>query len=691
MESASAGRSPQARSAARPWFALAVPVALGLVAAGACRRRPAVQGGADAGPPATAAIEGRVVDRRAHPVPEARVLLFRLGGESHPRETATDLEGRFRFEGLPAAGHRLLVEATGFPAAALPAVTAPATAVEVRLDGEGRVLVGSVIAAGAAVAGARVMLAADEGGPIRETTTRASGGFAFGGLGEGSYALRAVRGAEASPTTRGVHAEEAAPAEAGRVRLELRAGALVRGRVVDDAGGGLADVGVRAEASGGAPGDDPLPALGRSDARGGFALGPLPPGSYRLTAARPGEILRRAPVLDLGAVEPPPVVLELVRGARVMGRVRDGRGGPASGARVRCVAAGMEELTVQEGPLPLAAEAAAMPSGSGRALGASRAAVADREGRFAVDDLIPGRYHLEVGYPGSEAFRSDEFALAPGERRDAGVLALRAGVPVEGRVVDEGAVPIEGARVSVSGTGAAAGAGAAAITDAEGRFTFALPAGGYRLSATAAGHGAGQAAVELPVGGPPPAPVQIRLLRAEAKLEGLVEDDGGRPLARARLQVFPAGQPGAGAGAPVGSGTADVGGHFAIAALPAGELRVEIDHPDYPPHAEMVTAGTFARIKVPFPGAVAGELRARATGAEVTRAHIDAVGPAGAKAAADVRKTGRFRLTRLVPGHWRLTVAAPGFRTVEREVDVGAAVSLGEPSVRDLRVELDPS
>ena len=47
--------------------------------------------------------------------------------------------------------------------------------------------------------------------------------------------------------------------------------------------------------------------------------------------------------------------------------------------------------------------------------------------------------------------RTDEITLAPGERRDLGVLALRDGFPLEGRVVDESGAPIEGARVSVTG------------------------------------------------------------------------------------------------------------------------------------------------------------------------------------------------------------------------------------------------
>ena len=51
-----------------------------------------------------------------------------------------------------------------------------------------------------------------------------------------------------------------------------------------------------------------------------------------------------------------------------------------------------------------------------------------------VDDLIPGRYRVEVAHGGAEPLRSDEFVIAPGERRDVGKLALRPGFPVTGRV-----------------------------------------------------------------------------------------------------------------------------------------------------------------------------------------------------------------------------------------------------------------
>jgi hypothetical protein len=587
----------------------------------------------------------------------------------------------------------VLVEAAGFPAAEKDGVTAPADGVAVQVDGEGSSIVGRVLAAGAPAAGARVLLAPDAGGPVRETTTRAGGGFAFGGLGAGRYALRAATADLASPVLRGVQAGDG-PGAAEAVRLDLVAGQAIAGRVVDDAGTALA-VQVRIEAGSGAPGEDPLPTLTSSDAAGNFAAR-VAPGRYRVTASRPGYILRRAPSIDDKTAPPAPVTLELLRGARVSGRVFDGRGGPASGANVRCVASAIEDLTVQIGPLPLAAEAAAMPSGAGRALGSTRGVVADRDGRFAVGDLIPGRYRFEIAHPGSEALRSDEFVLAPGERRDAGKLALRLGFPVVGHVTDDSGAPIEGARAVVASAATSpASTGLFALTNAGGRFELALPAGAYRLAISAAGRGATQVSVDVVAGTAPPQ-IEVKLTRAEAALEGMVRDDGGRPLARARLSVWPAGAgdlpatSGAGA-SPLGSGVADVGGHFRLGQLPAGDLRLEVQHPDYPTSVHATTAGTYALLTVPFPGGIAGEVRAKATGAAVSRGHLDAVGPAGAKATTAIRKDGSFRLLRLVPGRWRVTTVATGFRAAEQELEVPPSSSLGEASIRELRVDLDGS
>jgi hypothetical protein len=685
------------RPAAPAGFLLLLCFGIGTQPGCRCQRTPPVaarDGGAV--PAATAWLAGSVVDRRARPVPEARVLAFALAAEgATPFEASTDLEGRFRFAHVPAGAYRLLVEAAGFPTTEKAPVSAPSDGAAVTVDGEGRSIVGRVSAAGAAVAGARVLLAPDGGGPLRETVTRAGGGFAFGGLGAGQYAVRAVSGDAASSPVRAIEAGES-PA-APPVQLELSAGRAIAGRVIDDAGAALAEVPVRIETDTGAPGDDPLPTIVASDRAGNFgAL--LFPGGYRLTASRPGYVLRRAPTVDARGKAGPDlakVVLELVRGARVFGKVVDPRGATAAGARVRCLASAIEDLTVQIGPLPLAAEAASMPSGAGRALGTTRAAVADRDGRFVIDDLIPGRYRVEVAHGGAEPFRSDEFVLAPGERRDVGKLALQPGFPVTGRVVDESGSPIDGARVVVGAGGgaSAASAGLVAVTDPGGSFALSLPVGSYRLAASAPGRGRAEAAVDVAAGASPPA-LQIRLIRAEATLEGLVRDDGGRPLARARLAVWPADavDPGTAPGAtPIASAVADVGGHFRLTPLPAGDARLEIRHPDYPTSVHAVTAGTYANLTVPFPGGIAGEVKAKITGAAIARGRLEAVGPGGAKATADVKRDGTFRLLRLVPGHWRLTVVATGYRNAEQELEVPPSSNLGEASVRDLRVELEGS
>ena len=301
------------------------------------------------------------------------------------------------------------------------------------------------------------------------------------------------------------------------------------------------------------------------------------------------------------------MTLKLVRGGAVVGRVVDARGAAAAGAQIRCVASGLEDLSVQVGPLPMAAEAAALPSGTGRALGAARFVRADREGRFNVPDLIPGRYHLDIAHPGAEPLRSDELLVAPGAPRNVGTVTLRPGIALAGRVVDEGGFPLEGARVAIDPTGAPEGtSGQTTLTDGGGRWALALRAGSYRISARAAGRGVAQVVTTVEAGTGAPPPLELRLVRAEARLEGMVKDDGGRPLARARIVVR-----GLGSDVAAGSAGTDAGGHFDVPGLPAGDVRVEITHPDYPVTTRDAATGTFAQLV----GSVSGRGGRRGTGA----------------------------------------------------------------------------
>ena len=694
-----------ARRALPELFCLALAV-LAFGGDAACRRRhePTPSSPSLVPVAAVARLAGQVLDGRAHPVPEARVLAFRVadGGAAggNPGGATADLEGHFSIDGLASGTYRVLVEAAGFPAAEASPVTAPATELVLRVVGVGRSIFGRVArSSDAPVVGARVTLGAEGGGPGRETISRADGRFAFSGLGDGTYTLRALLGDEASATIRGVSASR--DGVTIPQPLLLRRGATIGGRLVQDAGAGLAGFEVRAESAALPPGDDPLPVVARTDKFGGFLLGPLAAGSYRVTAARAGYVLRRAPtvtfaardglglVVDSARGETPPLTLELLRGARVAGQVTDARGAPAASAHVRCVASAMDDLTVEAGPLPLAAEAAALPSGAGRALGSTRSAIADVHGRFTVDDLIPGRYRVEVAHAGSEPMRTDgDHAWRRASGASSGPWRFATGSRSWGVSSTRAAIPLEGARVAAAG--GADESGLYAVTDGAGSFSIALPAGHYRLTASAPGHGGAGAEVDVRQGAPP-ASIALRLTRAEAILEGLVRDTGGRPLGRARLLAWPhEGTAGGGSATPIGTASADVGGHFRMADLPAGELRLEVQHPDYPRVTLPATPGQFASLTVPFPGGIAGEAHARGTGAAVTRGRVDAAGPEGAKASADLQRAGAFRLPRLAPGRWRLSVSAPGYRPTEQEVDVPPSASLGEPSVRDLRVDLDP-
>jgi hypothetical protein len=298
-----------------------------------------------------------------------------------------------------------------------------------------------------------------------------------------------------------------------------------------------------------------------------------------------------------------------------------------------------------------------------------------------------------VAHGGAEPLRSDEFVLAPGERHDAGRLELRAGFPVTGRVVDESGAAIDGARVVVA-SGGSARVGGAVRAERRRRAVLAGAAGG-RLPAVRqrgrASHGPGR--VDVTAGSSPPA-LQIKLMRAEAALEGMVRDDGGRPLARARLSVWPAGAFEAGAtpsGTPVGGGVADVGGHFNIASLPAGEVRLEVNHPRLP---DQLPRRHDGHVREPD-SAVSGRNRRRGQG-EDDRRGDRARTPGGdrpRRREGERRRPARrtFRLLRLVPGHWRVNVVATGFHNAERELDVPASSNLGEASIRDLRLELDGS
>jgi len=267
-------------------------------------------------------------------------------------------------------------------------------------------------------------------------------------------------------------------------------------------------------------------------------------------------------------------------------------------------------------------------------------------------------------------------------------------------------MPVGGARVMVR-AGDAAGAALYAVTGAGGDFTLPLPPGDHMLIATHDGRSDASASVHV-IAGRTPEAVTLRFGRPGTRvLMGVVRDAEGRPLAAARVAAMQGSSADLGAApgepAAISSAIADAGGHFKLTGLPDSALRLEIRHPQYAPHRTDVGearpgAGLPPElvIRVPVPGGITGEVHERVTGGPVAGFQLEAEGPDGAivrfppPGARARRRNGpfRFALGPLAPGPWRIRARAAGYTPVERQIMVPAAGTLGEPSVRDVRLEL---
>jgi hypothetical protein len=137
---------------------------------------------------------------------------------------------------------------------------------------------------------------------------------------------------------------------------------------------------------------------------------------------------------------------------------------------------------------------------------------------------------------------------------------------------------------------------------------------------------------------------------------------------------------------------ASTDGTFSIDLLPAGPLRLHIEHPAYPPADVDVVAGSVnearARLRLALGGAVEGALLDAASGAPIASVAIAASGPGNALAEATTDKLGRWKLGPLKPGRWKLVIKQPGYLAHVRELDVPVAHAPGQTSLRDIRIDL---
>ncbi len=455
--------------------------------------------------------------------------------------------------------------------------------------------------------------------------------------------------------------------------LVLQASGTAAGRVLDDAGRGVASAQVTASPLEGATRRDVTPVYATTAGDGRFELRGLVPGvSHRLTAGRAGHF---PAVRDAGGIRP---------GAR-----RDGLWfvlTPRRGAFGRVVDAGERPLAGIEVVVRPAAGLQAEPE----------SVLTAADGRFEitalpaprVDLVASGEGYAPLTVPGLEAARR---TAGPGAGRvDLGTLILVPSVSIAGVVSAAGGEPLSDAELWVSEHSVAVERLAwealsrrppAAVSDARGRFEVGGLGHGQRVDLVVYREGFLPAAVRR-VAAPASAPIRVELKPA-ARIAGQVLGEDLEPIAGAVIALAAAELP-AGVSAvptpiehdPERGTRSGPDGRFEIAALPPGEVVLEVLARGYQPAAMR-----------PFElgeGEVVGDLEivlergATLTGSVTTAGGdpvADAVVAVG-RAMATTKPDGSFRVGGIAPGRRTADAWHPHFDRLERQVEIEPGVNV---------------
>jgi RNA polymerase sigma factor (sigma-70 family) len=618
------------------------------VAAGK-RQSPALVLPTPAGAPAT--LAGRVLDPGRRPLAGGTVwLLPRDRGGAQPGAVRTGADGGFRFSALQAGRFDLGAAAPAFaPARQLVELAAGEArgSVDLVLRDEGLVLAGEVRdASGGPVIGGRVVAGATDEAPAAALTDE-RGRYALR-LPAGGYQLAAVADGYAT-------ARRYLRLSADTTRdFTLMPASAVAGVVIDAVTrtpvGGAA---VRAD--GLAPGEVHH---GLSDDQGRFNLLGLPAGEYQLSARRGSQAgAMAAPVAVPLAQQVAGVSIELAAALAVSGVVRDPAGRPVPAATV-----GLDR-------------AVGVPFGFDGTMARART---DRHGRYRIDGLPPGRYHLAAHAPPLADSEVQTVSLLDQDR--AVDLDLPPGGTLDGRVVSASGAPIAGAEVEVvvrsEASYDAPRSGSARLrSDAAGRFhAAALGRGQLTVTATT---GQGRAVRVGPRPYHPGAREEVVLrFGAALSIAGRVTWSDGAPAAGARVRWVPP-------RTDIEEGvvaTAGADGRFRLGPVDAGPglLRAERPHATRIIGTDQVLANeqrldlsdgrdrTDVALRLArADGTIAG-LVVDDSGTPVADAHVEAepIGPemesAWIATAALSGRDGRFALGDLIPGAHMVRATAPG-------------------------------
>ena len=392
----------------------------------------------------------------------------------------------------------------------------------------------------------------------------------------------------------------------------------------------------------------------------------IPAESVRIDASGGGFWSDPITVAVEGGRTAGPVELTLRRGSSMRGSVKDGTGGPVSGARVT---------------LDSAAPVETEPSGE-----------------FAVEGVSPGEHRILATHPNyATAWLDRTFPLIEGDRIE---FHLGRGGTIRGTVRDSDDAPVPGIDIQEDESRASV------LTDETGRFEFQRVPAGYRSVRRIGGPSDSETrTVEVAEDGL--ATVEFRLAKA---LTGRLRR-GGFPLGGVALSLARPADWGSGnvsANFSAQAGQTDTNGEFRLIGVPPGwamltvldgmmeiaysvevpggpSPRLEVDLPDRPVTGTIVAAadgrpvGTLVTASLPRPegspqsNSGSGIVTENSDTGERTQAYVGAQSRTTARTDA----AGRFLLYLMGDADATLEVNAPGFE----DARVTARPSQAEPVV----------
>ncbi len=402
-------------------------------------------------------VRGRVLDRSSRPVESARIQVNGIEDRSIRGGAVSDADGNFSVSGLGEGHMTLRADRDGYVSATIDDVD-PARNVLVTLDRGGSIS-GHVVGLSSAETGI-VTVNASYGGGSAHANVDTDGNFTVNGVPDGAVSVSAMK--------MGAQMRHSAPKEvtvasgtAPFVEIDFAEGISVRGRVTREGnpvtGGSISFTGMHGEQSGNSP----------LAPDGSYQVNGLQTGDYRVFVGLYG--INSATFSEKLTVTGSMTHDVDLTGSSLRGRVLNAQ-----------THQGLSEVTIQL----RAVSNADMPS--------VRQAVTDSDGRFVLELLREGTYHLNAQRPQYAARQQD--ITVPGPDLE---ISLDAVTPTVAHVVDSTTGSAVTGDVVAVATATKTSMGYAHAT-ADGTVQLWLPDGQYTLHASAPGYAPATVNVVVP-------------------------------------------------------------------------------------------------------------------------------------------------------------------------------------------------